>query len=83
MWRNITFQATGCDWDVWFQIVERGLETSLVLEDDLRFEVFFKRRLQALLQEVTTHRLDWDLMWVASSRGQMILKQIFTQQSSL
>lgn len=44
------------------QIVERGLQTTLVLEDDLRFEVFFKRRLQALLQEVTTHKLDWDLM---------------------
>ncbi len=46
------------------QIVDRGLQTSLVIEDDLRFEVFFRRRLQTLLQEVTTHKLDWDLMWV-------------------
>lgn len=44
------------------QIVDRGLQTSLVIEDDLRFEVFFKRRLQTLLQEVSQHELDWDLM---------------------
>lgn len=44
------------------QIVDRGLQTSLVIEDDLRFEVFFKRRLQTLLQEVVQHKLDWDLM---------------------
>lgn len=44
------------------QIAERGLETSLVIEDDVRFEVFFKRRLSNLLYEVTAHRLDWDLM---------------------
>lgn len=51
--------------NVWFsafQIVDRHLETSLVIEDDLRFEVFFKRRLMNLMSEVEQEGLDWDLM---------------------
>ncbi|XP_060882684.1 procollagen galactosyltransferase 1-like [Labrus mixtus] len=52
-------------------IVDRGLQTSLVIEDDLRFEVFFRRRLQALLQEVTTHKLDWDLIYIGRKRMQV------------
>lgn len=46
----------------WSQIVERRLGTSLVIEDDLRFEVFFKRRLMNLMSEVEEEGLDWDLM---------------------
>lgn len=45
------------------KIVERQLHTSLVIEDDLRFEVFFKRRLMNLMYEVEEEGLDWDLMW--------------------
>ena len=44
------------------KIVERGLKTSLVIEDDLRFEIFFKRRLMNLMSEVEEEGLDWDLM---------------------
>lgn len=44
------------------KIVERQLHTSLVIEDDLRFEVFFKRRLMNLMYEVEEEGLDWDLM---------------------
>lgn len=44
------------------KIVERGLHTSLVIEDDLRFEIFFKRRLMNLMSEVENEGLDWDLM---------------------
>lgn len=44
------------------KIVERGLKTSLVIEDDLRFEIFFKRRLMNLMNEIEEEGLDWDLM---------------------
>lgn len=47
--------------------MERRLHTSLVIEDDLRFEVFFKRRLMNLMSEVEDEGLDWDLMWVGAS----------------
>lgn len=44
------------------QVVDRGLQKSLVFEDDLRFEIFFKRRLMNLMQDVEREDLDWDLM---------------------
>ncbi|RVE75618.1 hypothetical protein OJAV_G00000490 [Oryzias javanicus] len=72
--RPLTKGELGCflsHYNIWKEIVDRGLKTSLVLEDDLRFEVFFKRRLQALLQEVTTHQLDWDLIYIGRKRMQV------------
>lgn len=44
------------------QVVARGLQKSLVFEDDLRFEIFFKRRLMNLMRDVEREGLDWDLM---------------------
>ncbi|PKK18303.1 collagen beta(1-O)galactosyltransferase 1, partial [Columba livia] len=37
---------------VWQEIATRGLSRSLVFEDDLRFEIFFKRRLTTLMREL-------------------------------
>lgn len=47
-----------------WQVVERGLEKSVVFEDDLRFEIFFKRRMMNLMFDLEEEGLDWDLMWV-------------------
>uniref|UniRef100_A0A669BRX0 procollagen galactosyltransferase n=1 Tax=Oreochromis niloticus TaxID=8128 RepID=A0A669BRX0_ORENI len=72
--RPLTKGELGCflsHYNIWKEIVDRGLQTSLVIEDDLRFEVFFKRRLQALLQEVTSHKLDWDLIYIGRKRMQV------------
>lgn len=44
------------------QVLERGLEKVLVLEDDVRFEPRFKRRLQAIMDDIDRAQLDWDLM---------------------
>ncbi|KAI4883009.1 hypothetical protein NFI96_020591 [Prochilodus magdalenae] len=52
-------------------IVERGLKMSLVIEDDLRFEIFFKRRLQNLMEEVEEQGLDWDLIYIGRKRMQV------------
>lgn len=43
-------------------MVDRGLRSVLVFEDDLRFEIFFKRRLMNLMRDVERESLDWDLM---------------------
>ncbi|XP_017594557.1 PREDICTED: procollagen galactosyltransferase 1 [Corvus brachyrhynchos] len=48
----------GCLWE----ISERGLARSLVFEDDLRFEVFFRRRLTELMEQLEEAGIDWDLM---------------------
>lgn len=44
------------------QVLERGLEKVLVLEDDVRFEPRFKRRLRAIMDDIDRAQLDWDLM---------------------
>lgn len=56
------FLKKTCDFLLNFQIVERGLEKSVVFEDDLRFEIFFKRRLMNLMYDLEEEGLDWDLM---------------------
>lgn len=44
------------------QIVSRGLERSVVFEDDVRFEVSFPARLRRLMEELEGAQQDWDLM---------------------
>ncbi|XP_026770270.1 procollagen galactosyltransferase 1 [Pangasianodon hypophthalmus] len=72
--RPLTKGELGCflsHYNIWTEIVERGLQRSLVIEDDLRFELFFKRRLQKLMQEVEAEGLDWDLIYIGRKRMQM------------
>ncbi|XP_062305805.1 procollagen galactosyltransferase 1 [Osmerus eperlanus] len=72
--RPLTKGELGCflsHHNIWKEIVERGLKTSLVIEDDLRFEVFFKRRLQNLMMEVDSQNLDWDLIYIGRKRMQV------------
>ncbi|XP_012689193.1 procollagen galactosyltransferase 1 [Clupea harengus] len=72
--RPLTKGELGCflsHYNIWKEIVERGLRTSLVIEDDLRFEVFFKRRLQNLMAEVESEGLDWDLIYIGRKRMQV------------
>ena len=45
-----------------FQIVEDNLHTVLVLEDDVRFEKYFIKKLRHLLDEVHRFTSTWDLM---------------------
>ncbi len=43
-------------------MVERGLKHVLVLEDDVRFEPRFKRRLQTIMEDAEKAQLNWELM---------------------
>ena len=49
---------------VFLQMLNNGLKNILVLEDDVRFESNFRRRLEALLDEAfkIRDRYPWDLM---------------------
>ncbi|KAM9494364.1 procollagen galactosyltransferase 1 [Clarias gariepinus] len=72
--RPLTKGELGCflsHYNIWKEIVERGLKTSLVIEDDLRFEIFFKRRLKNLMSEVEREGLDWDLIYIGRKRMQV------------
>ncbi|KPP70111.1 procollagen galactosyltransferase 1-like [Scleropages formosus] len=72
--RPLTKGELGCflsHCGVWKEIVQRQLKTSLVVEDDVRFEVFFKHRLRNLMSEVESHGLDWDLIYIGRKRMQV------------
>ncbi|XP_061634542.1 procollagen galactosyltransferase 2 isoform X2 [Phyllopteryx taeniolatus] len=72
--RVLTRGEIGCflsHHSIWSQVVERGLQKVLVLEDDVRFEPRFKRRLQAILDDVDKAQLAWDLIYVGRKRMQV------------
>ncbi|KAJ1133696.1 hypothetical protein NDU88_000174 [Pleurodeles waltl] len=65
--RTLTKGEVGCflsHFNIWQEIVERQLDTALVFEDDVRFQAFFKRRLARLMEEITSAKLDWDLIYL-------------------
>ncbi|XP_008591911.1 PREDICTED: procollagen galactosyltransferase 1-like [Galeopterus variegatus] len=72
--RPLTKGELGCflsHYNIWKEVVDRGLQKSLVFEDDLRFEIFFKRRLMNLMRDVEQEGLDWDLIYVGRKRMQV------------
>ncbi|XP_017776204.1 PREDICTED: glycosyltransferase 25 family member [Nicrophorus vespilloides] len=70
--RAMTLGEIGCfmsHYNIWMEIIEKGYETSLVLEDDIRFEPFFRIKVRNLMDEV--HRLpNWDLVYFGRKRLQ-------------
>lgn len=60
----------------WTQVVERGLQSVLVLEDDVRFEPRFKKRLQTIMEDVEKAQLDWDLIYVGRKRMQVAQPEV-------
>uniref|UniRef100_A0A673J3W8 Procollagen galactosyltransferase 2-like n=1 Tax=Sinocyclocheilus rhinocerous TaxID=307959 RepID=A0A673J3W8_9TELE len=60
----------------WKQVVERGLQHVLVLEDDVRFEPRFKRRLQTIMEDVEKAQLNWDLIYVGRKRMQVAQPEV-------
>uniref|UniRef100_A0AAX7V2L4 Glycosyl transferase family 25 domain-containing protein n=1 Tax=Astatotilapia calliptera TaxID=8154 RepID=A0AAX7V2L4_ASTCA len=72
--RVLTRGEIGCflsHHSIWTQVVERDLQKVLVLEDDVRFEPRFKRRLQAIMDDTDNTQLDWDLIYVGRKRMQV------------
>jgi collagen beta-1,O-galactosyltransferase len=44
------------------QVVERGYGEVMVLEDDIRFEPFFRQKVSHMMAEMHHLQLDWDLV---------------------
>ncbi|XP_047655886.1 procollagen galactosyltransferase 2 [Tachysurus fulvidraco] len=72
--RVLTRGEIGCflsHHSIWMQMVQRGLQRVLVLEDDVRLEPRFKRRMQTIMEDVEKVQLDWDLIYVGRKRMQV------------
>ncbi|XP_069121239.1 procollagen galactosyltransferase 1-like isoform X1 [Argopecten irradians] len=69
--RKLTMGEIGCflsHYFIWKEILDKGLKTTLVFEDDVRFEPYFKTKLRRLLAEVEQLVPDWDLLYLGRKR---------------
>ncbi|XP_078459593.1 procollagen galactosyltransferase 1-like [Lampetra planeri] len=72
--RVLTKGEIGCflsHYGIWQEVVDRGLPSSLVLEDDVRFEPFFRHRLERLIADVKSLNFNWDLIYIGRKKMQI------------
>ncbi|XP_060053804.1 procollagen galactosyltransferase 2 [Erinaceus europaeus] len=72
--RPLTRGEIGCflsHHSVWKEVIERELEKSLVIEDDVRFEHQFKKKLMKLMDDIERAKLDWELIYIGRKRMQV------------
>ncbi|CAM9143101.1 unnamed protein product [Bubo scandiacus] len=72
--RPLTRGEIGCflsHYYIWKEVVNRELEKTLVIEDDVRFEHQFKRKLMKLMDDVEQAQLDWELICIGRKRMQV------------
>ncbi|XP_012689568.2 probable inactive glycosyltransferase 25 family member 3 [Clupea harengus] len=65
--RTLTKGEVGCflsHYYIWKEMVDMQLDKALILEDDVRFQGNFKRRLLRLMDEVEKVELDWDIIYL-------------------
>ncbi|XP_049818713.1 glycosyltransferase 25 family member [Aethina tumida] len=70
--RPMTKGEIGCflsHFHIWKEIIDKGYETTLVLEDDIRFEPFFRARVKSVMEELAKIP-DWDLVYFGRKRLQ-------------
>nr|XP_048717959.1 procollagen galactosyltransferase 2 isoform X2 [Caretta caretta] len=72
--RPLTRGEIGCflsHYYIWKEVVNRELEKTLVIEDDVRFEHQFKRKLMKLMDDIEQVQLDWELIYIGRKRMQV------------
>ncbi|KAK6627014.1 hypothetical protein RUM44_009491 [Polyplax serrata] len=69
--RAMTHGEIGCflsHYFIWEKVVQNDEKVVMVLEDDVRFEPYFRHKVNALLKEVDTLKLSWDLIYLGRKR---------------
>ncbi|XP_006048714.2 procollagen galactosyltransferase 2 [Bubalus bubalis] len=72
--RPLTRGEIGCflsHYSVWKEVIDRELEKTLVIEDDVRFEHQFKKKLMKLMDDIDRVQLDWELIYIGRKRMQV------------
>lgn len=72
--RELTRGEIGCflsHYYIWKEMVDRHLEQVLVIEDDVRFENHFKRKLMKVMSDIEEAQLEWDLIYIGRKRMQV------------
>ncbi|XP_046603252.1 glycosyltransferase 25 family member [Neodiprion virginianus] len=71
--RPMTMGEVGCflsHYVIWKKVVESGYDRVMVLEDDIRFEPYFRQKVSFITSEVERLKIDWDLVYLGRKRLQ-------------
>ncbi|XP_076241704.1 glycosyltransferase 25 family member isoform X2 [Calliopsis andreniformis] len=69
--RPMTMGEVGCflsHYIIWNKVREDNLKRVIVLEDDVRFEPFFRQKVNYILSELDYLQLKWDLVYLGRKR---------------
>lgn len=69
--RPMTMGEVGCflsHYIIWNKVIEGGFESVIILEDDVRFEPFFRQKVNYILTELNNLQLEWDLVYLGRKR---------------
>ncbi|XP_029173032.1 glycosyltransferase 25 family member isoform X2 [Nylanderia fulva] len=69
--RPMTMGEIGCflsHYVVWKKMLEYGYKNVMVLEDDVRFEPFFRQKVNYVLAELSDLGIEWDLVYMGRKR---------------
>nr|CAB3232784.1 procollagen galactosyltransferase 1 [Phallusia mammillata] len=72
--RTLTRGEIGCflsHYFIWQEVVKKDMKQILILEDDIRFENAFVRRMKHVMDEIEFIKLDWDLVYIGRKRMQL------------
>ncbi|KAK4877567.1 hypothetical protein RN001_010073 [Aquatica leii] len=70
--RAMTLGEVGCflsHYNIWKEVVQNGYEIVFVMEDDVRFEPFFRAKVERVMEELAVIG-DWDLVYFGRKRLQ-------------
>ncbi|XP_043461056.1 glycosyltransferase 25 family member [Leptopilina heterotoma] len=71
--RSMTMGEIGCflsHYYIWKKVIENNYESVMVLEDDVRFEPYFRNKVNFVLKEIQRLKTDWDLVYLGRKRMQ-------------
>ncbi|XP_014487037.1 PREDICTED: glycosyltransferase 25 family member isoform X2 [Dinoponera quadriceps] len=69
--RPMTMGEIGCflsHYVIWQKVLEHGYKDVMVLEDDVRFEPFFRQKVRYVLTELSDLGVEWDLIYLGRKR---------------
>ncbi|XP_014343974.1 procollagen galactosyltransferase 2 [Latimeria chalumnae] len=72
--RPLTRGEIGCflsHYYIWKEVFDRNMDKALVIEDDVRFEPQFKKKILRLMADIEETQLDWDLIYIGRKRMQV------------
>lgn len=69
--RSLTRGEIGCflsHFTIWQEVLEKEYAQILILEDDIRFEPGFVRKMKNLLEKIKIFDFEWDLIYIGRKR---------------